>query len=248
LTIDVNALLEAGLLAPPEQEHQIARQYRTMKRPLIKAAFESELVTKPMEGVSTRSIMVSSALPGDGKTFTSLNLALSLAKEQDYSILLVDGDVPKPHISRVLNAGEQDGLLDVLTDAGRPIESVIVPTTVEGLSFLPVGRRAESMTELLSSARMREVVQQLVSLDANMLVVVDSPPILLTSEARVLSSLFGQILMVVRAGFTPQQAVTESLEILGDEAPVSMVLNEAVHNSAANYYGYGYGYGYGDSA
>jgi protein-tyrosine kinase len=239
--LNVADLRNAGLMPPEAQEHQLAQQYRTVKRPLIKAAFEPVDVPTGEKAKSGRSIMVSSALPGDGKTFTSLNLAMSLAKEQDCSVLLVDGDVAKPHLSRVLGAAEQEGLIDVLGDSDRPATGAVLPTSVPGLSFMPVGRRSESMTELLASVRMQRIVEELVGLDPQLLVVVDSPPILLTSEARVLASLFGQVLMVVRAGTTPQHAVLEALQILGDGAPVKFLLNEAVHNPATSYYGYGYG-------
>ncbi len=241
--LNMEELRSIGLIAPEFQEHDLAQQYRTVKRPLIKAAFEPLETAAGEVARPSRAIMVSSALPGDGKTFTSLNLAISLAREQDISVLLVDGDVAKPHLSRVLGTFEKEGLFDVLADAGRPVTDVVLPTSVPGLSFLPVGTRAESMTELLASVRMQRVVEELVRLDPQLLLVVDSSPILVTSGSRVLASLFGQVLMVVRAGVTPQNAVTEALQILGEGAPIKLLLNEAVHNPATGYYGYGYGYG-----
>src|SRR5262249_8204418 len=162
---------------------------------------------------SPRSIMVTSALPGDGKTFTSINLAISLSLERDHNVLLVDGDVPKPHVSRTFNVQDEPGLLDVLADPSVPIESVILPTDMRNFSLLPVGRRGETATELLSSARMRQVLTRLEQLDPNLLIVLDSPPVLFTSEARVLSSQFGQVVLVVKAGGTPQQAVLDTLAI-----------------------------------
>jgi protein-tyrosine kinase len=239
--IDRDALRVAGLLAPDSESRQIEHQFRTMKRPLIKAAFEDS---------ARRSVMVCSALPGDGKTFTSLNLALSLAMERDLSVILVDGDVAKPHISQILGAGKDMGLLDVLENPTQKIESVILPTDVPGLSVLPVGRHSHNATELLASTRMKDVITELEQLDPRCIVVVDSPPILLTSEARVLASLFGQIVMVVRAAGTPKQAVLDAIKLIGEGLKVSLVLNQAVHASDGDsYYGYGYkyGYGYGES-
>lgn len=246
LQIDLDALRHAGLVAPEHQQRELAQQYRTLKRPLIKYAFDPGSKPAGLAVGSPRSIMVSSALPGEGKTFTSINLALSLALERDHSVLLVDGDIPKPHVSRLFGVEDEPGLLDALADPTIPAPSVVLPTSVRGLSILPVGRRTETATELLASARMRQVIQQLEQLDPAGLVLVDSPPILLTSEARVLASLFGQVVLVVLAGSTPQQAVADAIEIIGEGPRVGLVLNQATHDAVAGGH-YGYGNYYGDS-
>jgi protein-tyrosine kinase len=238
--IDRDRLRAAGLL-PPAQQHELANQYRTLKRPLIKHAFESTRPAAAAGAASMRSIMISSALSGEGKTFTSVNLAMSLALERDHSVLLVDGDVPKPHVTSSFGLQHEPGLLDVLIDPSVPIESVVLPTDIAGFSILPVGSRAESTPELLASARMRQVIARLEQLDPQALIIVDSPPILLTSEARVLASLFGQVVLVVRAESTPQQAVTESIEIIGDGPRIGLVLNQATRASTKdNSYGHYY--------
>ncbi len=242
--VDYDALRLNGLLPPEHQQRELAHQYRTLKRPLIKHAFDPGALAAGPGVPSPRSIMVSSALPGEGKTFTAMNLALSLSLEKDHNVLLVDGDVPKPHVSDTFGVAREPGLLDVLSNPDLPIESVILRTDVPGLSILPVGRRSETDTELLASARMQEIIAQLEQLDPEGLVVVDSPPILLTSEARVLASLFGQVVLVVRAGNTPQQAVAEALSIIGEGPRIGLVLNQAIHEeSAGAYYGYGYRHG-----
>jgi protein-tyrosine kinase len=246
--VNREALRQAGLLPPEHESRQIELQFRTIKRPLIRRAFSEEAIAAGDH--LKRSVMVSSALPGDGKTFTTLNLALSMARERDHGVILVDGDVAKPHMSKLFNASYEQGLLDVLQNPALSVESVLLPTDVNGLTVLPVGRQSEQATELLASARMREVIQNLVELDPNGLVIVDSPPILLTSEARVLASLFGQVVLVVRAGNTPQQAVLDAIALLGEGAQVNLVLNQALHAGEGSYYGYGsrYGYGYGANA
>ena len=234
-----DALRRSGLLPPEHQQRELAHQYRTLKRPILKFAFDGDAPPAEARTASPRTLMVTSALPGEGKTFTALNLALSLALEKDHSVILMDGDAPKPHVSHVLGVSSEPGLLDLLTEPARDVESLLLPTDVRGLYVLPVGRRSESATELLASARMRQVVSALEGLDENCIVLLDSPPILLTSEAQVLASLFGQVVMVVRAGVTPQQAVTDALGIIG-EGP-RRALNCALHdNSVGGYYGYGY--------
>lgn len=240
IRLDLDRLRHERMIPPDHQQRELSHQYRTLKRPLIKNAFDPSIAQSV---AAPRSIMVTSALPGEGKTFTSLNLALSLALEKDHSVLLVDGDIPKPKVSTVLGLRSEMGLLDLLTDPNLPLESVVLPTDVRGLSILPVGRnRAESATELLASARMRQIIIQLERLDPQGLVLVDSPPILLTSEARVLASLFAQVVMVVKAGSTPQNAVTEAIGMIGEGPRLGLVLNEARPQGASgDYHGYYYG-------
>lgn len=245
--VDFDRLRHAGMIPPEHQQREISDQYRTIKRPLIRNAFDPQAQTGATGVASLRSIMVSSALPGDGKTFTSVNLALSLSLEQDHSVLLVDADIPKPHVSEALGLLNEPGLMDALVDPNLQVESLVLPTDVRGLSVLPVGHRSDTATELLASARMRQVIASLERLDPQGLVVVDSPPILLTSEARVLASLFGQVLLVVRAGVTPQQAVTDAIAVVGEGPKIGLVLNQAVHEGVGTGY-YGYGYRYGGSA
>ena len=224
------------------EEREIADQYRAIKRPLIRTAFG-----EASAGPSSQLIMMASALSGDGKTFTCINLALSMSLEKDHSVLLVDGDVAKPHVSRVFGVDKEPGLLDVLGDPTRDIESVILSTEIPRLSVLPAGRASEVSTELLASARMSQVMARLSSLNSRGIVLMDSPPILLTSEARVLAGLVGQIVLVVKAGQTPQQAVQDSIDLIGAGRNVRLVLNQADLTGPVGYY-YGYRYGYAQKA
>jgi receptor protein-tyrosine kinase len=237
LQIDHEELRRLGVLPPPSQEREIATQFRTIKRPIVRYASESE-------DMARRTVMVASALPGDGKTFTSMNLALSFALELDFPVLLVDADAPKPRMSRTLKVEGKAGLLDVLADPQRQVEDCILATSVPGLHVLPVGAQSEHATELLASNRMAEIVAHLAALYRRGIVLFDSPPILLTNESRSLGAMLGQIILVVRAGVTPQQAVKDAIGILGEGRHVSLVLNSAELQGPAGYY-YGYGYGYG---
>jgi exopolysaccharide/PEP-CTERM locus tyrosine autokinase len=235
LEVNEAALRAAGLLPPEQQARLIGRQYRQIKRPLIANAFGRGGTRVPNGHV----IMVASAIPGEGKTFTAINLAFSMAMEKDVHVLLADADVLKPHISRLFGVDKQPGLLDVLKDPTRDIESVILPTNVPGLSILPAGGRAENATELLSSDRMRDIVMRLAEKDAHRIVLFDSPPLLLTSESHSLTQVVGQIVVIVRAGGTPRQAVLDALSHLGEDKRVALVLNQSVTASPTNYYYYG---------
>jgi protein-tyrosine kinase len=240
IVINQDALRVAGLLPPTHQERELAQQFRQIKRPLINNALGRAVAPLPQGNL----IMVASAVPGEGKTFTSLNLALSMRLEEDVTALLVDGDVVNPVITRILGLENEPGLLDVVRDPGVSPGSAILATDVPGLSVLPAGRHDANATELLASARMRDVVALLSGHDAARMVLFDSAPLLLTTESQALAQVAGQILLVVRADQTPQHVVLEALETLGEGKPVSLVLNQSMKQPHAGYY-YKYGSGAG---
>lgn len=243
INIDRELLRSEGMLPPVSQEHLVQGQFRYIKRTIIRAAFDpaQQIPTNP-----PRVIMLTSALAGDGKTFTCLNLALSLAMEHDYTVTLVDGDVAKPHISKLLGALNRPGLLDAVRDPSLQISSIVTRTSVPNLYFVPAGKQTETATELMASQRMGDLMLQLADLGPNNLVVFDSSPMLLTSEARVLAGRVQQVLLVIKAGITPQHVVRESVDILGDiGARVGVILNNADTKGLT---GYGYGYVYGKDA
>jgi exopolysaccharide/PEP-CTERM locus tyrosine autokinase len=235
IPINQDALRAAGLLPPPHQERELAQQYRQIKRPLINNA-----IGRGGPALAHGNLlMVASAVPGEGKTFTTLNLALSMCLEEDVTVLLVDGDVVNPRLSQVLGVDSEFGLLDLIKDPNLPLASLIMPTDVPGLSFLPAGRPDDKATELLASSRMQQVVTHLAAQDPARLVLFDSAPLLLTTESLALAQIAGQILVVVRADQTPQHVVLEAIEMLSEDKPVSLVLNQSVRAPHGYYYQYG---------
>lgn len=232
LEINRAALRTAGLLAPEHDERQIASDYRQIKRPLIAAATGRGAPRVENGNV----IMVASALPGEGKTFTSVNLAMSIARERDVEVVLVDADVAKPHISRTLGVDTEKGLLDLLADEALEVETLIFATNVEGLCVLPAGRHSDTATELLASTRMEQILATMSANDPRRIIVLDSPPLLLTSEARVLSGAAGQVVIVVRAGQTARQAVLDAIGYLGDHGSISLILNQSQGTAGEGYY------------
>jgi exopolysaccharide/PEP-CTERM locus tyrosine autokinase len=236
ISINQEALRAAGLLPPSHQERELAQQFRHIKRPLINNAIGRGVATVPNGNL----IMVTSAMAGEGKTFTSLNLALSLRLEEDLSVLLVDGDVVNPRVSQMLGVENEPGLLDVIKDPGMSLGSAILSTDLPGLSFLPAGRQDPNATELLSSARMSEVVPLLGGHDAGRFVLFDSAPLLLTTESHSLAQVAGQIVVVVRADQTTQHVVLAALETLDEGKAISLVLNQSMRPPSAGYY-YQYG-------
>jgi protein-tyrosine kinase len=244
LHINQIRLRELGVL-PPEAEHRrIAAEFRRIKRPLV----ERVLAATSELGGNPNVIMVASAVPGEGKTFTAFNLAMSLALEKDASVLLIDADVPKPQISVVLGIQAGRGLLDAVIDPALDVESLIHATDIANLSVLGIGTKADNATELLASQRMAALIAELRAADDRRIVVFDSPPLLLTTESRELATLAGQIVLVVRAGETPQQALFDAIALLGEGKLIGLVLNQVdPRDDEAPYYGFGQYGTYGDS-
>ena len=238
VAIDQNALRAAGMLPPVHQEHEIAQQYRRIKRPLINNALGRGVAQLPSGNI----IMITSAVPGEGKTFMSLNLALSMRLEEDVTVLLVDGDVVNPRFTQILGLESRPGLLDLAKDPALSAESVIVPTDLPGLSFLPAGRQEANATELVASARMHQVVSRLGSDNPARLVLFDSAPLLVTTESQALAHFAGQVVVVVHADQTPQHVVYDALETLPEDKPAFLVLNQITRHSHSGYY-YEYGSG-----
>lgn len=243
ILIDRDALRQAGYLPETAVDRRFASYFRQIKRPLITKVQSAADAAGP----SPRVIVMTSALPGDGKTFTSINLALSLAHERDVSVVLVDADIPKPHVSRIFGVDAEPGLTDALASVDLDIESLVLPTDVGNLSVLPAGRGADNATELLASARMGAVLTRLLSRHPRRIVLLDSPPLLVSSEARSLVAIAGQLVMVVRSGRTPRKAVLDALADIGAERPVSLVLNQGPTGFGGGYGAYGDYGAYGES-
>jgi protein-tyrosine kinase len=233
--INHTMLRSRGLLPHPEQERRLTAEYRQIKRPLMASIRGKGSVPLP----DARLIMVASALPGEGKTFTSVNLALSMALEKDVSVLLVDGDIAKGHVSKTFDVQDEPGLMDLLLDESLDTASVVLPTSVPGLSLLPAGRESSTATEFLGSVRMEAILKELLARDPARVVMFDSPPLLLTTESRALSAMLGQIVLVVRAEETTHKAVLEALACVGEGKSIGLVLNQCEAGPTQSYYGYG---------
>jgi exopolysaccharide/PEP-CTERM locus tyrosine autokinase len=242
-SLDTNTLRARGYLPEEGQDRQFAEQYRRIKRPLV---------DKALSGTTTagepRVIMITSALPGDGKTFTSINLAMSMALERDISVLLVDCDVAKRHVSEIVGMKEEAGLLDALVDESVDIESLVAPTNLRNLSILPAGTRVEATAELLSSNRMRQIIASLCSRVPRRILLLDSPPLLITNEGQALVKIAGQIVLVVRAGHTPRQAVQDAIALFDVQQAGGLILNQVQASKKEGYYGYGYYGANGDAS
>jgi exopolysaccharide/PEP-CTERM locus tyrosine autokinase len=234
IALNSKALRETGYLPQEGLERRFSDHYRHIKRPLIDKALSGS--------AEMRLIMISSALPGDGKTFTSLNLALSMARERDVSVLLVDADAPKARISEVLGLRADRGLLDALVDESIDVESLVVQTDIRGLEILPAGKLVEGAPELFASNRMDQIATRLAARNPKQLIVFDSAPLLVSSEARALLRVPGQVVLVVRSNVTPRQAAIDAAAYVDRRKLQGIVVNHVTYAPVGGYYGYsGYG-------
>ena len=247
IELPFEALQQQGFLSPLIPRSRMAEEFRTIKRPLLRNIEGSG----PSSIERPNLVMVTSALQGDGKTFSSINLAISIAMEQDKTVLFVDADVVRATAGRTLGVPPgSPGLIDLLegNDKIEPAD-VIMRTNMENLRVLPAGNASDKSTELLASRDMHDFMIELSHRYSDRVIVFDSPPLLLTTEASVLASFMGQIVFIASSDVTPQHAVQEALEQIGEDKMVGVVLNRASPRRSKilgiGSYGYGYGYGQG---
>lgn len=236
LSISPSQLRDEGLLPTDENMPLASQQFRRIKRPVLKIAFSAGDVHYENANV----VMLASALPGTGKTFCSINLATSISHEKDVGSVVVDADVLKPNITRAFGLEERPGLIDFLVDSSLTLEDVLVHTDIHDLIVVPAGKHHEQVTELLSSQRMGEFISLISHRFSSRVVVFDTPPLLLTNEAQVLAQHMGQIVLVIQAGASSQETVSQALASLDRGKPINAILNKARGESFGEYGDYGY--------
>ncbi|MDO4905332.1 MAG: chromosome partitioning ATPase [Lautropia sp.] len=235
--LDFENLKSRGFLVPQDKTAKIHQEFRLIKRRLLDNAFGR---LRPVVD-NGRLIMITSSLPAEGKTFCSINLAISVAIGGEYPVLLVDADIARPSISNTLGlrTADEHGVADYLDDPDIALENLILNTSLPGLSLLPAGHLDHRPVDLLASANMAKLVDQLARQLPDHVIIFDSPPLLPVTETRSLSALVGQVMLVVAAGETPRNAVNEALLQLETCEAVGLLLNKApVQPKAPAYYGY----------
>ncbi len=237
MSIDLARLAASGIVTPTSARSQIADEFRVVKRPLLDNIRSAE------NRSGANLIMVTSALPGEGKTFVAINLAMSIAMELDKTVLLVDADVARPSLLSTLGLPPSPGLMDLLTEESVGLSNVLLRSNVEKLTLLPAGSPQARSTELLASQSMAGLVQELSNRYSDRVIVFDAPPLLPTTESRVLASHMGQIVVVVGADSTTQGTLRQALSTVQSCPVVMTLLNKAVRSEVGSYYGYrSYGY------
>lgn len=238
--IDLSTLMAAGFVTPNAPRSAMTDQFRVIKRPLLDNATGKGAAIV----ANGNLIMVTSSMPGEGKSFTAINLAMSLAMELNHTVMLVDADVTRPSVMTKLGLPPAPGLMDLLLNDKIDLSDVLLRTNVDNFTLLPAGLPHPRATELLASDAMTALLEEMGTRYSDRIIIFDSPPLLLTTEARVLASRMGQIVMVVQAEKTLQSQVKYALSAI-EACPVRlMVLNQARRRDLGGY-GYVHGYGYG---
>ncbi|MEA3641367.1 MAG: XrtA-associated tyrosine autokinase [Lamprobacter sp.] len=240
VTLDLADLKAQGCVTPDSDRSRSAEEYRIIKRPLLENAF-GRTASLVEQG---NLIMVTSSIPGEGKTYTAVNLAMSIAMEMDKTVLLIDADVGRPRLHKMLGIQMGPGLVDLMVDSALDVRDVILRTNVPKLRIIPMGKYHPHANELLASGDMQRLMHELASRYEDRVIIFDSPPLLVTSEAVVLSNLVGQIVFVVEAGRSLQHSVKDALGLLDASKPIGLILNKT-RQLGGDYYGYGSYGGYG---
>jgi protein-tyrosine kinase len=219
--VAIEDLMRAGMIDWSNGRCRASEEFRLVRRRVLRNAFDAP--SRP--GVSNL-LMVTSARPGEGKSFTSINLAGSIAQQGDHGALMVDGD-PKPDsVSYLLGLRDAPGLLDLLANPTLDPNDVIIRSTIDRLSVLPVGRSRERSAELFASKRMSHLVALIGQRFEQDVVVIDSSPCLSTSDTATLAPLMGQALFVVEADITQKAEIEVSLELIESCPTISLLLNK----------------------
>lgn len=235
--IDVEELETKGFVTEATARSQISEEYREIKRKLLSNAFGAMAKTLPNPNI----IMVTSARPSEGKTFTAVNLAMSIATEQDKRVLLVDADVLKPNVLRTLGLNERSGLMEYLLGDIKEVGEVMFRTNVEKLRIIPAGRSHHLSTELLASKAMSALINEFSTRYSDRVIIIDTPPIIGINESAILANFAGQAVIVVEEGRSKLADIQKSVERLNEDMAIGFVVNKSVNSSDTDgYYGYHY--------
>lgn len=224
-------LIEGSKLSP-----EFNSDYGRIKRPILSNAFGKSSTLVKLGNF----VLVTSSIPGEGKTHTAINLALTIAQERDYSVLLIDSDVTRHGTSNCLDITNKPGLVELIEDDKLTINDVILKTDIQDLYIIPSGKQHTLATELLASQRMSEIIKEINEKFSNNLVILDGPPLLPTPQTQILCELVGQIVFIIEAGKTPQKIVEEALNLIPEGLATGLVMNkcEGMLSKGNHYYGY----------
>lgn len=232
-TLDLERMSRAGFITPDVQQSHTAEEFRTIKRPLLLNAFGSGR-TKIERG---NVILVTSSKPGEGKTFVSINLALSIASERDLHVLIIDTDVYRRQLEIQLGIENEKGLVDLMVDDDLNLPDLLVRTDIPNLTVLPVGNRNPQAPELLASQKMATFMADIAARYSDRVIIIDSPPVLASSEASVLALLVGQVVMVVEANKTDSVNVEQALKLINTCENINFVINKTGAEAGSSPYG-----------
>jgi protein-tyrosine kinase len=233
VNLDLENLQGQGFIDPQNVNTLLGNTFRMIKRPLLNNVMGKGATVLD----NANLIMVTSSLSGEGKTFSAINLAISIAMERDKQVLLIDADVNKPSHHDVFGFESEFGLTDYLRGKVTDMSRVLYKSNIPSLTLMPSGTRTSHATELLASDAMDSFVKEISNKYHNRIIIFDSPPLLLPTEASVLASHMGQVIVVVQAEKTRHEEVKKSLSMLSNKI-VLLLLNQAHEKTQIGNYGY----------
>src|SRR5438128_8440771 len=238
LILDRGRLARYGINLPSSGRSRTVEEFRLVKRNLMTQLSQGGSL---VDQRSSRLIMVTSARPGEGKTFISLNLALAFASERDVKALLVDIDTQHSTMQTILGIPGEQGIVDVLAGTCE-LSDVLIQTNIANLMVLPSGRGGPHVPELFSSNKMSALMGEMTRRFAARYVIIDTPPCMASSDAAALAPLVGQIVFIVEAHHTQQMEIETSLGMLSACPRISLLLNKSDSLSAEHFGSYEYYY------
>jgi Mrp family chromosome partitioning ATPase len=238
--IDRKHLRDQGLIVPDAIVTGLLEEFRIVKRHVLLQV--AELRGNPETADRAQRVLICSPLPGEGKTYCAVNLALSIASEKESDVLLVDADFAKPSVLTRLGLPGGPGLMDALADHSINVEDLVIGTDVPGLWVLPAGNGSNSDSEYLNSSRTAAVLNRLTDGAPNRIIIFDSPPALAASPAAELAKFAGQALLIVRADSTGEGALKDAISLLSACSNIQLLLNAASFSPSGRRFGTYYGY------
>jgi receptor protein-tyrosine kinase len=221
--LNMAILRRSGMINPEIKTSVISNEFRNVKRKVLLAARD-----KKSRELVNNLVMVTSTLPEEGKTFTSMNLALSLAAERDVQILLVDCDLHRPSVGKFFETAKVPGLAELLTTPTLRVGEVMRSCeSVPNLNVIFAGKRVDDSPELIASTRMRDLLVEMSERNRDRIVLIDTPPALTTFEPAILAPHVHQTVMVVGAQQSGRHQIEKALDSISACHNISFLFNKA---------------------
>jgi exopolysaccharide/PEP-CTERM locus tyrosine autokinase len=234
VVLDAARLALAGTIDWTADRTPVMEEFRLIKRRLLRRAFDPN-----NKDTLAHLVMVTSAKPREGKTFVTTNLAISISLEEDYHVLLVDADIRRQALRQNLGLEASKGFVDLLLDPHLDMADVLLKTNIPRLTVLPAGTMSDRAPELLAGSRMRELVDDIAKRYPDRIILFDTAPCLISSDAATLAAHVGQVLFVVEAEQTQQHEIIAALNLISACQEIALVLNKAPPLATTSYGGYG---------
>ncbi len=221
-----------GMVAEDPDRNALVEHYRRIKRPLI---FNVEGDGR-LSGRFRNRIMVTSSFPDEGKTFNSLNLSISMAAERERKVVLIDADMKQSSIQEILEVEDRIGLIDYLDGSLSSIGDIVHRTSIDNLMVIPSGGEGHAYSaELIAGKAMNELLEEVELVYPEAIVVLDTPPLMVSSESVALMRLVGQVVVVVGSGQVNQRDLLSTLSMIDETKLAGLVLNKVREGRQVSY-------------